>query len=183
MAIFHSTTRILPIKGFPNYEVGEDGSVWSFKVPNTETRRRLEPRKLKPRKASKYGHVSVVMYRGGKRYDKLVHHLVLETFDRPQPKGMECRHLDGNPRNNRLENLRWGTRKENSADRIIHGTTCRGEKSVCSKLTSTQVQGIRRRLKSRERIADIATKFNVSPTTVSRIKNKFRWGWLDDPAT
>jgi hypothetical protein len=35
---------------------------------------------------------------------------------------MVCRHLDGNPINNRLENLRWGTHKENKADAIKHGT-------------------------------------------------------------
>jgi hypothetical protein len=30
------------------------------------------------------------------------------------------RHLDGNPKNNRLENLAWGTYKENAQDRELH---------------------------------------------------------------
>jgi hypothetical protein len=34
---------------------------------------------------------------------------------------MQCRHLDGNPSNNRPDNLRWGTAKENAADMIRHG--------------------------------------------------------------
>lgn len=48
-----------------------------------------------------------------------VHRLVLAAFVGPSP--MLGRHLDGNPKNNRLDNLRYGTPLENSADRIIHG--------------------------------------------------------------
>lgn len=50
-----------------------------------------------------------------------VHVLVLEAFDRPRPKGAVCRHLDGNPINNHLSNLAWGTHKENTEDRKRHG--------------------------------------------------------------
>src|SRR5215471_18343405 len=34
---------------------------------------------------------------------------------------MECRHLDSNPLNNKLENLVWGTPAENLADRRALG--------------------------------------------------------------
>src|SRR5262245_22346544 len=34
---------------------------------------------------------------------------------------MECRHLDSNPLNNKLENLVWGTPGENLADRRAMG--------------------------------------------------------------
>ena len=37
------------------------------------------------------------------------------------PSDMLVRHLDGNPLNNTLSNLRYGTPKENSEDRIAHG--------------------------------------------------------------
>ncbi len=53
---------------------------------------------------------------------RYVHQLVLEAFVGPCPSGLECRHLDGNPDNNQLENLRWGTRLENMADKKLHGT-------------------------------------------------------------
>lgn len=52
----------------------------------------------------------------------LVHRLVLETFVGFCPKGLECRHLDGNKFNNWLINLAWGTRKENMRDCVRHGT-------------------------------------------------------------
>jgi hypothetical protein len=51
-----------------------------------------------------------------------VHCAVLEAFVGPCPPGKECRHLDGNGQNNKLQNLKWGTRLENVQDSIKHGT-------------------------------------------------------------
>jgi hypothetical protein len=60
--------------------------------------------------------------------NRRVHHLVLEAFIGPRPEGMETRHIDRNPRNNVLSNLRWGTKLENAADKHRHGTMLRGER-------------------------------------------------------
>lgn len=49
-----------------------------------------------------------------------VHTAVLAAFVGPRPRGMVTRHLDGNPANNHLSNLAWGTPAENMADRIRH---------------------------------------------------------------
>lgn len=54
----------------------------------------------------------------GKNYQ--VHRLVLAAFVGPCPPGHEVRHLDGDPTNNTLRNLRYGTREQNAADRIEH---------------------------------------------------------------
>jgi hypothetical protein len=41
--------------------------------------------------------------------------------DRPELDGTcQIRHLDGNEMNNRLSNLKYGTAKENAADRKLH---------------------------------------------------------------
>lgn len=42
-----------------------------------------------------------------------VHQLVAEAFHGPKQPGQVCMHLDENYRNNRPENLRWGTQREN----------------------------------------------------------------------
>ena len=42
-----------------------------------------------------------------------VHQLVCEAFNGPREKGQICLHLDENYTNNRPENLKWGTQKEN----------------------------------------------------------------------
>ena len=60
-----------------------------------------------------------------------VHRLVLEAFVGPRPAGMECRHLDGDPANNHLENLAWGTSKENGEDMTRHGTCHETKKTHC----------------------------------------------------
>jgi len=65
-----------------------------------------------------------------------VHHAVLITFSGPRPDGLQCRHLNGNPRDNSIGNLAWGTSKQNNEDRIRHGRTNR-------RLTPEQVEAIR----------------------------------------
>jgi hypothetical protein len=65
------------------------------------------------------GHLSVSL---GRRNSQCVHKLVLLAFVGPAPEGFECLHANGNPADNRLVNLRWGTRAENIRDAIRHGT-------------------------------------------------------------
>lgn len=60
-----------------------------------------------------------------------VHALVLSAFVGPRPSGAVTRHLNGNPTDNRLTNLCWGTQSENLRDRIRHGTDPQAAKTVC----------------------------------------------------
>jgi hypothetical protein len=55
---------------------------------------------------------------------------------------MECRHLDGDKRNNSLDNLVWGTHSENQKDNYKNGVVPRGEGSHLSKLTEMKVMDI-----------------------------------------
>lgn len=70
----------------------------------------------------RYPHLFVSLSKGNKARPRFVHRLVLEAFAGPRPDGYVCCHNDGNGYNNRLDNLRWGTPKENTADSIKHGT-------------------------------------------------------------
>lgn len=70
-----------------------------------------------------HGHIAA----GITRKTRYFHRLVLEAFIGPCPEGMECRHLDGDAGNNRLENLAWGTPIENGEDKVRHGTMKRVE--------------------------------------------------------
>lgn len=47
----------------------------------------------------------------GKTYK--VHQLVCEAFNGPRQEGQVCMHLNSNYKDNRPENLAWGTQKEN----------------------------------------------------------------------
>lgn len=75
----------------------------------TEWLRAVAPRILKPG-SSPSGHVTVAIGKGNSR---CVHQLVLEAFVGPRPEGYDTLHLNHTPNDNRLVNLRYGTRSEN----------------------------------------------------------------------
>lgn len=77
------------------------------------------------------------------------------------------------------KHLRWATKKENQADRLIHGTDGRGSKNSASKLAEADVIEIRRRSKTETNVA-IAASFGVSHQTIALIKSGRNWGWLKD---
>lgn len=118
------------ILDFPNYAVTKDGRVWSHK----------HQKFLKPYVSIRYK--SITLCKNNKKYHRLIHRLVLETFIGFCPKGMQCCHNDGNKQNNRLENLRWDTPKANQRDRIKHGTHPVGERNPKAKLTEQDVRMI-----------------------------------------
>ena len=74
-----------------------------------ETTRRVPAKILRPGTV-KSGHVSVAIGKGNSR---LVHQLVLEAFVAPRPDGCEVLHMNHEPCDNRLVNLKYGTRSEN----------------------------------------------------------------------
>lgn len=102
-----------PVPGFLGYEVSDQGRVRSLLGP--------EPLIMRPH-TRKTGYRHVVLH--GKT--RFVHHLVLEAFVGPRTDGQECRHLDGQPGNNWLTNLRWGTRAEQMDDKARHAKGDRG---------------------------------------------------------
>jgi hypothetical protein len=108
------------------------------------------------------GYLAVSWKIAGKRFSRLLSHLVLEAFVGPQPPGKETRHLDGNHQNNRLGNLAWGTRWENQQDKLVHGTSGR-------KLTMGQVREIKEASASGVAGRKLARAYGVSHVTVIRI--------------
>lgn len=78
------------------------------------------------------GYPRVTLY-NGRHQNFCVHTLVMLAFVGPRPKGMHCRHLDGNPTNNSLSNLEYGTVTENQLDRARHGTHHNASKTECKR--------------------------------------------------
>ena len=64
------------------------------------------------------GYERVGLYKNGRLKHQRVAKLVYEAFASPIPKGKEIDHLNGNNRDNRLENLRVCTHKENCRNPI-----------------------------------------------------------------
>jgi hypothetical protein len=77
--------------------------------------------------------------------------------------------------------LEWKTHAGNLADRIIHGTSNRGEQHGMAKLTDTDTRAIMA-LKGKRLQREIAAMFGVSRETISGIHRGKRWAWLDGGA-
>lgn len=100
----------LPVPEFPHYEVSDLGRV----------RRGARVLKAWP---IPQGYLYVTLCDGIHHRRRVrVHVLVMEVFVGPRPEGMpDIRHLDGDPTNNVLANLTYGTKSENSLDIVRHG--------------------------------------------------------------
>lgn len=119
-----------------------------------------------------YNHVCLSKH--GQKQFIGVHRLVLMAFVRLPRGNEEGHHFDGNPANNDVHNLRWGTYQDNANDRSRHGRTAQGERNGTAKLTATKIQEIRSDPRSQN---DLARAYGVSQTTISRILLRTRGGW------
>ena len=119
-----------PIPGHEGrYEVSDIGQVRSLARLDSYGRRRKE-RILKPRPA-KSGHKFVALYADDVRTDWAVHVLVLTAFIGPRPAGSDACHWNDDPADNRLANLRWGTRSENALDCVRNGGHAMANRTHC----------------------------------------------------
>lgn len=131
----------------------------------------LIPEKMLKPQAQKSGHLEVKL---GARHPKhhRIHRLVMLAFCGPCPPGMEVCHNDSNPANNRLDNLRYGTRLSNRLDMVRVGN------EGCQVLKVPQVYEIRARLKRGDTCNAIAEDYGVHKSTISKIKQGRNWSWL-----
>ena len=149
--------------GFPGYLVSNHGRVFSDR----------SKKYLRPQPAGR-GHLRVSFRREGETVLMLLHRVVLMAFVGPCPEGQEGLHYDDDPTNNRLGNLRWGTRRENRQD-AIRNERLRGGKQVGQALYRSQVVSIKRYLRSRCSVTRIAKAFSVSRTTITKIRDGKIW--------
>jgi len=163
----------ITIKEFPSYSISNKGRI--KRIINSITSKKgkfLIPNKLKS------GHLWITLRKNNTSFRRLVHRLVLSNFISPCPQEMETRHLDGNPSNNKIENLVWGTRKENCRDKVNSINNQKGSKHGMSKLNETMVIEIRKLNINGVRPRDLGPKYHVSPQLISKIIHKRIWNHI-----
>jgi hypothetical protein len=104
-----------------------------------------------------------------------INRMVLMTWDRmPQP-GEEAAHLNNDRSDNRLENLKWMSCKENQNMRELFGTDNKGEKNYSAKLTQEIVNMIRKDYTFGLSYRQLVNKYDISKTQISRIITGKSW--------
>lgn len=145
----HSGEQWLPVVGWEGlYEISSHGRVRSLHTGRG--RRRPDSLLSTERPSSDYPMAD--LSRDGKRVTYSVHSLVAAAFIGPRPEGMDICHNDGDSRNCRLENLRYGTRSENIRDEIAHGTHRHASRTHCMRgheLTESNIYRSKARPNSR----------------------------------
>jgi len=162
------------------YKVSDWGRVRSLDrvtVDSLGRLRRFKGRVLKF-KLDRVGYHLVNLCRDGDQATYKVHRLVLLAFVREPEPGQECRHLNGDPADNRLENLAWGTSAENKADKLEHGTDNRGPKHPNAKLTEADVLAIRAMAGDYSQTA-LGRMFSVSKSQIGKIIRCEKWAHLN----
>lgn len=122
------------------------------------------------------GYERVRLSVSGKHRFFLIHRLVAEAFIFNPDQKATVNHIDGNKRNNCVENLEWATQSENNlhAHRTgLASTTERQIKSSClrAKITKQQVEDIIKLHKQAYSLLDLSKLYQISKSQVCRIVN------------
>lgn len=154
------------IPGFMGYYVSKTGSVYSRYVRGSRGKLSNEFTPLIPKKRPKY--YSVSLYRDGKSTKIFVHRLVALTYiSNPENKPCVC-HKDNNRTNNRVENLYWGTYKENTQQCIQDGRFKPGGRDILDEFSINCLLYEYNLGKPR---SILKKKFGVSDSSITRIIN------------
>lgn len=157
------------IPSYPNYGASRCG-----KIANIVSGKVMKP-SIDP-----HGYLRVGLRKNGKTYSsRLCHRLVAEAFLGPCPDGKVVCHNNGIPSDSRIENLRYGTMKENAADQRLHGTYRHGEDHHCARLTWDMVFAIRREYDGSNGM-ETREKYGVSPSHLCSIIQKNTWWPVPD---
>ena len=171
------TETWLPVVGWEGiYEVSDHGNVRRV----LQGRGTRGPNFVLSPGAEKGGYLHVTLYKDRKATIRKVHVLVMESFVGRRKRGLEINHKDGNPSNNRLNNLEYCTPSENklhsysALNRVRKGAV--GASNAKAKLDDEKVREIRRRYEeggtSQQALAD---EYGINQTMVGFIIRRVAW--------
>ena len=154
------------------YEITATGDVYSVS-------RKGSKGGLKKLFTDKQGYCRVGLCKDGCDRTHLVHQLVAAAFLGENPDGLFVCHKDGNPANNSVDNLYYGSRSDNSKDAVEHGTHnflkenfsgihLTGQDCPWSKLDETKVRYVKA-MRGVKTARALAKELSVSYSNISAI--------------
>jgi len=148
-----------PVPSTPQYSVNELGWI-----------KGASGRVVKPQYKDS-GHAYITVGPRDARKNLSIHQAVWEAFHGPIPVGLEIRHLNGKPRDNRLVNLALGDRFDQRADDRRNGVVRRPANLVLTEHKVGAILDAKGQASSRF----IGELFGVSHTTIQKIWRGERW--------
>ena len=144
----------MEINGFPNYLIYEDGRVFSKK-----TNRFLKNYLMN------HGYLANGLTENRKTKFFLNHRLIALHYI-PNPNNYPyIDHIDRNPLNNRISNLRWVSREINMGNKTLAKNNTSGHQNIAFKkdkklwLYVKQYNGVKRKWSSKDKIKILCIKF------------------------
>lgn len=147
------------------YQVSNTGKVKSLErfVKNSGRSGRLYKERILKPNPNKWGYLSVVLQKEGKRKDWKIHRLVLSIFNPVENwEELEVNHIDGDKENNNLKNLEWATKSENQRHRYDVLKKPNGSKKVGVKAVKIETG----ETQEFEKIIDCANYYQIPPSTL-----------------
>lgn len=161
--------RWAKIQESPNYEVSDHGRIKG-------------PKGIRKPSKQSTGYYYIGLHLPGRGLTNfLVHRLVATYFCEGYKEGLIVAHRDGNKDNNRWDNLRWTTQKDNMHDKKIHGTAYnvpRGQNHYRCRFVAEApkyVKDIRERHANGTSMTALAKEYGLGLTTVKNIVDRHTW--------
>lgn len=158
--------------------------VWN---PNNNSWNTIKEHEIQPNTNNSKGYERVQIYykNNNKKVTEFVHRLVALLFvvNPNIDKFNQVNHLDGNKTNNHWKNLQWCTNQMNMSHSWNKlNNRKRGKDAIIGissrKLTENIVKSLPELLKTKS-ITEVAKELGVSVSTISEIKSKRSWTWLN----
>lgn len=154
------------------YQVSNLGKVKSlgrFRSNQWKVTKRWTPESILSIQLTVDGYESLKLTKNGKSIRHRVHRLVALNFISNPENKLQVNHINGVKTDNRVENLEWNTQFENQLHACKNGL-----KKI--KLSESDIIKIR---SDNRIISEIANDFNITFQTVSEIKNRKIWAWVN----
>lgn len=164
------------IKGYEGkYQISNIGNVKSLLWWSGLFKKFFNKERFLIKTEDNHGYYYVTLCKDNKKKKFLVHRLVAEAFI-PNPENKpQVNHIDGNKKNNQINNLEWCTNQENISHALKTGLkNDYGCNSYLSKFSENDIDYIRNHYIPKDKefgCRALARKFNVSKSTISYIIN------------
>ncbi len=159
------------------YQISSFGRIKSLIRKRVKRNRILKPI------SDNAGYLCVCLCKNGKQKNHKIHRLVLASFNGPLLVTKQTHHLDNNKSNNRLDNLKQVTCRENIGAKREHGTMNYGSKNGRAILKDSDIYKIKKLLQSGRNSnlgkkytqKEIAVRFNVNEWVIGDISTERSW--------